>query len=618
MARRSTVRPSSFVLDRKACPLALTRASRASFSESPPRRRKQTSEKCRGAPYQKHGYRAAQVAGLPDFAACKSCHYDNFARTSSAGGIFQRVDDPVGWANETAPIRDYSYTANIATVTHAYHAMEFPYPTTMANCNTCHEGKLNRVLANTNFTGTLCKGCHAVEGIDSQAGEKYNENLRAPSLYYLWEQAGVEFHKTAIVNDPDGCQTCHGAGIAQPFNAYHTGYNEKIYTAAGERYSTLYAVSIDSISLDGNELTVEFSSNNTSIVPEILVSMYGWDTKHFLIPSHDRDANSLRMEYVPESSGGSANALFTEAAGSAPGAWTVTLDLGAYAPVYTDSIPDLIAAGKVKKAEISITPELAVGDVDVAINATSKTFDLVAGAVVDDYFKGANEVVLNASCDVCHDSLATTFHDGSGRGGGGVQVCKHCHNPTYAGSHLEMQSRSIESYVHAIHSFQDFDPGDIFGPTKTFDAVLAKRYDEHIKHVFPNFTIRNCEACHKPDTVTYNVPDQYESLYGLLSGSDSIGFWYGFDADGVPVETAGRKVGTVPRYVTGPAARTCGSCHRARFINQDEAGELASFYEHHRVNGTVVEPPANDAATPENEETQFVYDAITKIQESLQ
>ena len=33
-------------------------------------------EKCHGAPYMKHGYRVAAVDGLPDFAACKSCHYD--------------------------------------------------------------------------------------------------------------------------------------------------------------------------------------------------------------------------------------------------------------------------------------------------------------------------------------------------------------------------------------------------------------------------------------------------------------------------------------------------------------------------------------------------------------
>jgi len=582
---------------------------------------------CHGQPYLKHGFRAAKVDGLPDFAACKSCHYDNFARTGSGkGGIFQRVDDPVGWANLTDPVRSYAYTANLMTVAHAYHAMEFPYPTSMANCVTCHQGKLDRVLANTNFKGTVCKTCHAVEGIGSQPGQTYNEAERAPSLYWIWDQAGtgLGFHKTAIVDDVDGCQTCHGAGIAPAFNAYHTGYNEKIYTAAGERYSDLYFVTIDNISLDGDKLTVDFSSNNTAICPELLVSLYGWDTKHFLIPAHDRDANSQRLEYVPESSASQscsapARALFTEAAGSVPGAWSVTVDLAAYQARYTESIPAMIASGKVKRAEVTITPELRVGTVDVAVNATGKTIDLNTGGEVPNYFKDDAAVVETKKCDVCHDSLATTFHDGSGRGGGGIQVCKNCHNPTFAGGHLETQSRSIESYVHAIHSFQDFDVNWTFAdgqstrdPILGFDPVFVKRYDQHIKHVFPNFTIRNCEACHKTGTASYNVPDQYESLYGLLSGAPKLDFWYDFDANGVPVETAGRKVGTYPRYVTGPAARTCGACHRARFINQDEAGELASMFEHHRVNGTVVEAP------PDTNETQFVYDAITKIQEALQ
>ena len=85
------------------------------------------------------------------------------------------------------------------------------------------------------------------------------------------------------------------------------------------------------------------------------------------------------------------------------------------------------------------------------------TVDLGTGLLVPDYFKGPNAVVSTDKCDVCHDSLATTFHEGSGRGGGGIQVCKNCHAPIFAGGHLETQSRSIESYVHAIHAFQAFD-----------------------------------------------------------------------------------------------------------------------------------------------------------------
>jgi len=36
-------------------------------------------EACHGTPYMKHGYREAQVAGIPDFASCKVCHNDDGA-----------------------------------------------------------------------------------------------------------------------------------------------------------------------------------------------------------------------------------------------------------------------------------------------------------------------------------------------------------------------------------------------------------------------------------------------------------------------------------------------------------------------------------------------------------
>lgn len=58
-------------------------------------------ELCHGTPYRKHGYRAAAVNGLPDFAACKVCHMDD-----RAGGhqLWQQiVDDPVAWGNGDNP-----------------------------------------------------------------------------------------------------------------------------------------------------------------------------------------------------------------------------------------------------------------------------------------------------------------------------------------------------------------------------------------------------------------------------------------------------------------------------------------------------------------------------------
>jgi OmcA/MtrC family decaheme c-type cytochrome len=554
---------------------------------------------CHGDPYMKHGYRDPVVAGLPDFASCKSCHYDD--RNGGHRDWQYMVDRPLDWANDVALLPgEYDYTANIMNDTHMAHAMEFPYPQSMSTCNTCHEGKLDQILADENFKAETCKSCHPVEGVGAWPGEDYAQPHRAPPLAYLWEEAGV----AGIHDIDDNCIVCHSdpvttppfTGFAVQFNELHTGYDKTIYNAAGQKYADLHTVSIDQVTMNGSELTVNFSGDAT-VTPELLVSLYGWDTKQFIVPSHTSDGSTLcldrrgnpggcRMEFAP----GDSNPLFTEDAASVPGDWMVTVDLAAYVPtaVQPDDIPTMIAAGKIKKAEITITPELTLNvggdDIDVVLKAANETFDLGASMIVDNYFKGDSGTVDTTQCNACHDSLASSFHDGSGRGGDGIEVCKNCHVTTSPGSHLEMASRAIDSYVHAIHSFQPFDLDDVVAST---DPVEIARAAQHAQHVFPNFTIRNCEACHKAGT--YNVPDQSKSMPGVLSKSWDI---------------ADRNIGSIPELVTGPASRACGGCHRARLINDDLAGELATWNAHTEAFGTL----------EENDEGDFVvYGIIDKI-----
>ena len=115
------------------------------------------------------------------------------------------------------------------------------------------------------------------------------------------------------------------------------------------------------------------------------------------------------------------------------------------------------------------------------------------------------------------------------------------------GSHLEMQSRSIDSYVHAIHSFQAFDIQNI----KFSRPDRALWYNLTSSPTYPNFTIANCESCHNAGT--YEVPDQAKSMLGILSAS----------ATNSEIHVVA-DIGSVPSYVTGPASRACGSCHRRR------------------------------------------------------
>jgi len=519
------------------------------------------------------------------------------------------VDDPLGWATDVLPTEDYGYQATLMNDTHMSHAMEFPYPQSMANCATCHAPWTDQVLVDDNFNLEFCKSCHVIEGVDAWPGEIYSQPHRPPPMTYLWANSGVP----GIHNVGMNCQTCHGTDGFSSFSDMHSGYDDHIYDANGDKYADQYTVAIDALAFDPatNVLTIDFSANNVDIVPEVLVSLYGWDTKNFIIASHTSDGSTAcldrrgdpggcRMEFAP----GDTNPLFTEDAANVPGDWRVTLDLAAYVPTefLPDTIPTLITDNVIKMIEVTVTPELELDGQDVVLTAVDDTFDIGGLAVVGDHFKGDNATVDVVKCNACHDVLASTFHDASGRGGDDIVVCKNCHVTTRAGSHIELASRAIDSYVHAIHTFQPFDEDDVYNYNEfgadndpdfdngTTDPVFNARNEMHKTHVFPNFTALSCEGCHKAGT--FNVPDQSKSMFGVLRESWTLD------------DPNARTIGTIPEYVTGPASRACGGCHRANMVIEDAAGDLATFNAHTDAFGTL----------EENDDDELVlYGIIDKI-----
>jgi hypothetical protein len=70
-----------------------------------------------------------------------------------------------------------------------------------------------------------------------------------------------------------------------------------------------------------------------------------------------------------------------------------------------------------------------------------------------------------------------------------------------------------------------------------------------------------------------------------------------------------RNIGDVPEYVAGPASAACGGCHRAEFIKEDNAGELASFNGHTGTFGTLAENDGDD---------EVLYGIIDKIMSMFQ
>lgn len=510
-------------------------------------------ESCHTQPYLKHAYIYGQVDGnaATDFYTCKACHVDQ-----GAGGHWDwqiLKDDPARYAQISAgsAITDaekakYAYKTSLMNDVHMSHAMEFAYPQSMKNCVACHAGKLDVVLAKENFKAETCKSCHAVEGLKTLMG-------------------AAAFKHTAMLANPEAtdCTICHDGVTAVSLKTIHTGgYDPLIYTSTGVRYSKAFTVKIDSTTVAANKLTIKFSATESpdiaglsvaGITPTVLVGLYGYNSKDFLVAAHARDAaNNRLLEYVV----GTTHPRFTTVK-AANGSWEVTADLSLWA--------DKIAAGDIKRAEIAVMPELkdAAGRV-LGLDAPSRTFDLAKNAFDDTYFKDIVDVA--AGCNTCHDQLATTFH--SGTRGGNMKVCRICHEVSSEGSHLELQSRSIDSYIHAIHSFQAYDPGNI----NFADPVESVAYKHHIGSEFPRFGILNCESCHKSGM--YNVPNQAKSMPGVLSGTDAV---------------AGRNVGAIPAYVTGPAVRACGGCHRAQEINADDSGSLAILNQHFKTFGYLIE-----------------------------
>jgi hypothetical protein len=529
-------------------------------------------ENCHTDPYLKHGYIYGQVNGDPatDFYTCKACHLDD-----GEGGHFiwqLLVDDPEliieleeeygeDWEESgDAHLGQYAYKTTLMNDVHMSHAMEFLYPQSMANCATCHEGKLDMILADDNFNMVTCKSCHAVTGPEEGTGHN-----RAPAL----STALPEVHDSMDLDTVD-CSSCHGAGT---FREIHTGYDSRIYTSDGVKYSEAITASVDSASMANNQLTVGFSATGSAgsvdsadIVPEVMIGLYGYDTKDFIVNGHDRydssgngvisrsDGDLPKGAYVV----GTDHKYFTTLEDN-PGSWSVKADLSEWA--------DMINDGTIRRIEIAVLSVAEdANEEEVAINAVSRTFDIASNGF-DEYFSPI--VKVEDGCNTCHDALGTTFH--APDYGGSVTVCRMCHVGLAGGSHLEMQSRSIDSYVHAIHSFQAFDTGDI----DFSNPVEALHYEHHIELPYPTHGIRDCESCHVEGM--YDVPDQSKSLPGLLSASDP------------QPEGWDRNITDIPSYVTGPAARACGGCHRAVPIKEDNAVELGAFNAHTGQGGYMIE-----------------------------
>jgi OmcA/MtrC family decaheme c-type cytochrome len=584
-------------------------------------------ERCHGAPYSKHGYRQATVADLNDFVACKACHTD-FRRGTDAGwylGVNEPTLAPIGLT--PALSLKYAYTANLMNDTHNSHAMEFAYPQSMSNCTTCHEGKLDRILTDANFTGLVCKSCHAVNNAADPGGERA-PSFAGPTLATalshhtfnwsdVYDASGVLVGPAGTLKESDGsyvaCNACHADDIADGFvpgvhldpadpkahdgkgpilfglevplfKDIHNGRIASVYAADGSKYSATVTSRIDSIVVDktAKKVTVAFSVQNAptgaTIVPTVVGSLYGYNSKDFVVSGHGSSGTpSTRVLEYTEGATNNGPRLTVAASGSS---FTAVADLSnaTLFPIAWDG--NLTATAKSTKLELGFLPGVTLNGTSIAVGGLSATIDLTVDGTGTPVANQYGKAIVDAGkCNKCHESLGTTFHSPS-YGSAGIVGCRLCHWVGSGSSHLEMQSRSIDSFVHAIHSYQFMDSKSV----DFANAFAAFEYAEHIDSVYPNFSIQNCESCHNAGT--YNPPAQNRSLPGISSAS-----WAFLNrTTNIPGYVASPLAG-VPAVVTGPADRACGSCHRATMINADSATNLTNFNQHtaewgYRVTGT--------------------------------
>lgn len=523
-------------------------------------------EKCHGEPYLKHGYRGAKADGLEDFVACKGCHYDT---RNGSHYFWQIIVDDIetaikihnGDAQERDYADEYAYKASVMNDVHMSHSMEFAYPQSFKNCVTCHEGKLDKILTDENFTLETCKSCHPVDGYELNSLPNYKgETSPIGTKEYALDT--IIPHQYAENTQCNQCHTSGSTGIAPTFKEIHAGYDTAIYFKKSDgslvKYKDLVKVTIDNVTYNSSadNVTLTVKASITSTEPSIdvskaqataVVAFYGYDTKDMMFTGHSF-RNKLEVGIGKP---------------SLDGVWTHTFNI-------SDASQDIvnnITNGNIKRIEVGILPKLYNSDEEqLAISAVSKTYNIETGKFDTEFEKWSKNIVDVKKCNACHEELAVEFHTPD-YSGDTTAICRICHEPTNGAAHLELQSRSLDSYIHAIHSMQYLD-GDAIVPA-TFDNVTLypdqpyayeahKMFKElHMEEVYPMFTTLNCESCHNPGT--YDVPDQKKSLGGVLKGS----------ADE-----------TIPQAVSGPGSRACGSCHRSMAFNEGNMGEVVSINFH--------------------------------------
>lgn len=425
------------------------------------------------------------------------------------------------------------------------------YPQSLANCVTCHnsDDSLEAATDDSQFTYEVCMTCHD--------GWSSFDDLPSAIDHTAYGTATT-------------CTTCHSnaAGIAPTFADLHTGvekartHNIVYYTpeitvdTANSKISVVWGAFTDNdesgtyttgdtfldVTQTADTTKPIFMQSYTERVVDgvaksdgvrILVGYYGFGTQD--VVAYD---GYTKTNLTTTSSSTSGYTTYNSTTGKA----TTTIALKTAN----------ITSYEVTKGIVGIIGIPFVDGENAYVTSVTKEFNIDGSAVT-----ARTAVANNDKCDACHTSVAPSgangiaIHlneDSSGAHGhtaiGNVDTCRICHNSGSAAGHYAQQSRSIDSYLHAIHAEQP--------TTAAYDSFTIK---------YPNY-IKDCTVCH--DSGTYEAPSQTNAVGGVVSGSEQ--------SDGTLL--------SADQTVNGPGAVACGSCHKAMAIVSGDSGTVTSINAH--------------------------------------
>ena len=306
---------------------------------------------------------------------------------------------------------------------HMSHAMEFAYPQSMANCVTCHEGKLDKILTDANFTLATCKSCHPVTGSAS------TDAKRAPALKTSWPR-GLHPRRIDLYTFTAGPAMAATRRPAATSGVQRDPLRlrpDDLRGAAGTKYSDVFTVAIDDASR-----APATSSRSRSPRPRPRTSR-GSPSRTSSPTAYDRPrtATTPRTSSSPRTP--RTTGVNTEpGVGRGLGPPALRDRLGGQRRLGDHGRPDGLRGqdrpdGTIKRAEIAVMPALKTADGDtLALNAPSQDLRPQGDqkrTFADAYYQRHRR--RRRSATPATTRSATTFH--SGHRGGDVVVCRICH-----------------------------------------------------------------------------------------------------------------------------------------------------------------------------------------------